>query len=120
MNEEEERQVRWRAWLAEKPECVRETALKYPPGTSFLLHEQIMHVIGYDENVQDKVCGLLLSPIDPAMDFAAAVANQQPICLCCVGKLDEWLPVAMRSCTERTRKVTTSVRSALPPATLRG
>ena len=71
-------------WLAQLPAAVRDMARQYPPGTKFLIHSKVMHVISYDE-----IGGLSVTATDPASDYEKAVAERQPVCKCCVGKLDE-------------------------------
>lgn len=71
-------------WLKGRPQSVQQSARKYPPGTRFLIHGKIMHVISYYESGAVSV-----TPHDPAIDHELAVATRQPVCSCCVRKLDE-------------------------------
>lgn len=77
------RRAIWHQWLATRPATVRQIAERYPPGTRFNVHGQLMHVVSYDESG-----GLNVTPIDPTEDYAAAVAQRQPVCKCCLRKLD--------------------------------
>lgn len=73
-----------KAWLAGRPEIVKQTARRYPLGTAFDIHDQMMYVTSYYEDG-----GVSVSPFHLAEDYDKAMANRQPICGCCVGRLDE-------------------------------
>lgn len=81
----------WAEWLALKPPAVRALAAKYPPGTRFQGHDgATLYAISYDEH-QDGAVTLGVTAIDPAKDYAGAVAGKKPICSCCMAKLDTLL-----------------------------
>lgn len=69
-------------WLEGRPEVVKKMARRYPPGTRFLLHGKIMHVIAYSESG-----GLSVTPVDPDKNWDKAVKKRRPVCACCVDKL---------------------------------
>lgn len=74
----------WKQWLSTRPESVRVLALKYPIGTKFNLHGKTLHVMSYNENGT-----LALTATSPFEDYEKAVAERQPVCSCCMDKLDE-------------------------------
>ncbi len=82
-------QKRWQAWLSGRPEVVRRLAEKYPPGTAFELHGRFLYVVAYTEDG-----GLEVSPVNPFEEYEQAVRQREPICACCLGKLEELLRVA--------------------------
>ena len=79
----QEQKSMWEEWLATRPEVVRQMARRYPPGTKFRIHDEVMHVMSYEESG-----GLSVTATDPAEDYEKAVAERQPLCKCCVGNLD--------------------------------
>lgn len=76
----------WNAWLDTKPPGVRALAEQYPPGSRFKCHGKIMYAISYDE-LAEGTTSLGLTPTDPAVNYALAVAQKQPVCACCLPKL---------------------------------
>ena len=74
-------------WLETKPEAVKEAFRKYPPGTKFMLHGVIMHVIAYDEYDDGVSPGI--TDVDPTVDYELAYKRKQSVCPCCEKKLDE-------------------------------
>lgn len=71
-------------WLEGRPQAVKDSAYKYPPGTKFLLHDRIMHVISYDEEG-----GISVTPVDPGHDYEWALAERVKICSCCLHNLEQ-------------------------------
>lgn len=71
-------------WLASLPEAARRTAEMYPPGTKFLMHGAVNHVISYEDDGR-----LSVSMIDPAVNYEKSVATRQTVCNCCMEKLGE-------------------------------
>lgn len=74
----------WEKWVSTRPPAVQAVATKYPLGTRFEIHGKIMEVISYSEDGTISV-----TEYDPRINYRKAVANRQPVCKCCVGKLDE-------------------------------
>jgi hypothetical protein len=62
-------------WIDSRPECVRKLAAKFPPGAQISVHGDNWFVIGYTED--DRI---IISPIHPASDYDASVANKQYVC----------------------------------------
>lgn len=81
---EEEWNRQWEAWVETRPPAVRAVARKFPIGTRFLMHGKVVHVISYEENG-----GISVSETDPCKDYKTAVDSRQPVCPCCVEKLEE-------------------------------
>lgn len=73
----------YKKWISTRPAAVQEAATKYPIGTRFLIHDKIVHLIGYKEDG-----GLLITPTDPNKDYAGAVALRETICKCCLDTLE--------------------------------
>lgn len=65
----------YQAWLASRPEVVQRLAHQFPPGTRVHLDGDLHWVVGWDEG------GLLiLSPINPSVDYDAALAAKVYLC----------------------------------------
>jgi hypothetical protein len=62
-------------WLASRPACVQALAREFPVGSKLEIHGTVMHLIGYTE--ADR---LIVTPLNPRKDFAAAVAAQEYVC----------------------------------------
>jgi hypothetical protein len=74
-------------WLEGRPPHVIASARRYPPGTCLEKHGKIWWVVGY----HDDDGRVLVTPINPAVDYERAVAERAPICPCCMDKLDSLL-----------------------------
>lgn len=84
VSRETEKMLQWRQWLLTRPPIIQELARKYPPHLRFNLHGRIMHVMGYNEDG-----GLILTPINPEVNYEEAIAKREPLCPCCLEKLDQ-------------------------------
>lgn len=70
MNDDEE------AWLATRPECVQRLAAEFPLNTVVDMPDgKRLYLCGYTED--DR---LILSEIDPAVDYDAALAQRTYLC----------------------------------------
>ena len=74
-------------WLEGRPEPIKVLARCYPPGTRFLLHGEILHVIGYGYTFDEKAC-LELSPHNPSINYRKAINTRRLVCPCCMENLD--------------------------------
>lgn len=81
-----EMQARFEKWLESRPPVVRELARRYPPGTKFDRHGKTFHVIAYTDQG-----GLMVTEIDPAIDYAQALFSRRAICKCCLEELSRHL-----------------------------
>lgn len=64
------------AWIASRPECVRQLAARFPPGDRIEGPSgTIYYIIGYTEDDM-----LIVSPVKPWEDYDAALANKHYIC----------------------------------------
>lgn len=70
-------------WLEGRPEAVKTTAHRFPPGSTIQSHERTLYVVGYSDEG-----GLLISETNPAINYELAVATRCPVCQCCVEKLN--------------------------------
>jgi len=68
-------------WLLTRPQNVQDFAAKNPflPGDKVMTPEGDTWFMGYGEYEDGRV-GLIVTPIDPARDYDAAVAARQQIC----------------------------------------
>lgn len=82
-----EQEQLWLDWVATRPKAVRAMCMLYPPGTAFDIHGQIMYLVGYRETESDVL--LLVSETNPAVDYQKATNSGQPICACCIPKLEK-------------------------------
>ncbi len=85
---EKVKQAMYEEWLKSRPPAVRALAEKYPPGTAFLIHGQPMYVFSYGE-YKDGTTGIFVTPVWPGEDYEQAMEQRQPICACCLDKLEE-------------------------------
>lgn len=69
-------------WLESKPPIIRELFVKYPPNGHFTLEGERVWVMGYSEDG-----GLGISPVNPFINYEAAIAAKRELCPCCVDKL---------------------------------
>lgn len=61
----------WQEWLSTRPECVRKLAAEFPRGTRVDRY----FVIGYTEDDM-----LIVSLIDPSLDYDGAVESKEYVC----------------------------------------
>lgn len=66
-------------WFASRPAIIRKLAEEFPPGSSFLIDGREMFLLGYGEAEAGKDCMLVISEIDPSVDYDAAVAIMEYI-----------------------------------------
>lgn len=62
-------------WLKTRPASVRKLAAEFPKGTTFRLDGVTMYLVGYTEGDS-----LLVSPIDPEVDYGGALDARRRIC----------------------------------------
>ncbi len=62
-------------WLATRPASVKQLAREFPPGTTFLINDVTMWVVGYTENDH-----LIVSHIDPHENYQEATKQRSMIC----------------------------------------
>lgn len=67
-----EREQALAEWIASRPESVQRLAAEFPLGTVFKVRGENLYLVGYNEN--DTV---LVSRIDPYVDYDGAVGSQQ-------------------------------------------
>lgn len=70
-------------WLSTRPKAIQEAGLRYRPGQELMLHGKKYYVIGFGE-VDGEFASLLVSKIDPTLDYEGAIATKQRICIGCV------------------------------------
>ena len=70
-------------WLAERPESVQRLADKFPPGSTVNVNDEEVHIVGYTEGNE-----LIVSKIDPYLDYNASMASRETICADCVKKYE--------------------------------
>lgn len=68
-------------WMKTRPQNVQDFAKAHPlePGDKVDCDGEILHFIGYGEDEEGRV-GLLVTHIDPLVDYDAAVEARQQIC----------------------------------------
>jgi hypothetical protein len=78
----DETQTLYDAWLADKPECVKELAKKFNPSSIFDIGGEIYYLIGFAEPDEGdpEGAGLIISKFNPATDYDSAMANKYYIC----------------------------------------
>lgn len=81
MSLDEEGQAAWQEWLKTRPQNVQDFAKAHPiePGDMVNCDGEIIHFIGYGEYEDGRV-GLIVTHIDPSVDYEAAVEARQQIC----------------------------------------
>lgn len=79
--------AKWEEWLATRPACVQKLARSIPCGSIITAHGECLHVVGYAETDDPDKATLLVSPINPFVDYAGAVNDRHPICSCCLEQL---------------------------------
>lgn len=84
----EEQQAAFDEWLSDRPEEVQALARKYPPGTKFRIHNRVMHVVSYQE-YDNSGPGVVVSPIDPAVNYQRSIEARMPVCPCCEHNLEQ-------------------------------
>lgn len=70
---------RYQHWLRGRPAQIQAAARRWHPGTYFETPDGILHVVGYSETDTDEVM-LILSPIDPALDYRRACKEVIRVC----------------------------------------
>ena len=62
----------WEAWLGTRPAAVQQLAQEFPLGSHWHVAGQVLYLLGYTEDD----C-LLVSPIDPAVDYQGALITKE-------------------------------------------
>lgn len=70
----EETEMTYEEWLASRPACVQELAKRFPLGSTFMVKGEKHYLMGYTENEDPEEQCLILSPINPSIDYEASKA----------------------------------------------
>lgn len=65
----------WQEWIASRPECVQRLIQEFPPMTRVIVDGRMLFVFAYTESDE-----ILVSPINPSVDYEGAVASKEVIC----------------------------------------
>lgn len=68
----------WEEWLSSRPPDVQEVARRLPPGCALDQGGMMLYLLGYQE--QEGGVGLIMSPINPAVDYDGANDVRVYIC----------------------------------------
>ena len=68
------------AWVATRPESIQRLAREFPVGSVFVLPGRTLHLVGYAEAAESGSDFLLVSEVDPHVDYEAAFASREPLC----------------------------------------
>lgn len=74
-------------WIASRPVPVQQRLKQFPPASRVVDGTQTLFVVGYTEE-DDGGIGLWASPIDPRVDYDAALASKVHVCSECLPGLD--------------------------------
>lgn len=76
MNEETTAAQLYQQWLSDKPQHLQEFAKTCPmyPGAKIIIQERLYWLVGFSENPTTLAVGLLISPINPHIDYEGAKA----------------------------------------------
>ncbi|MFA7278742.1 MAG: hypothetical protein WC100_01445 [Sterolibacterium sp.] len=71
----------WKEWIVTLPQCVQDFDAKhgFRPSDRLLLDDTLRYFVGYSEQPDGRV-GLLVSPINPQLDYHGARAAREVIC----------------------------------------
>lgn len=69
-------------WMQSRPACVRRTLERFPPNTKFRIDGKLHYLVGAQEAdpIGEGFGPLLLSPINPMVDYDAAIAARIVLC----------------------------------------
>lgn len=67
-------------WIASRPVIIQQAAKKWPLGTVLHVDGRELHLIGWAETEQADEVSLILSPIDPTVDYEGALREKVYVC----------------------------------------
>lgn len=71
-------------WLASRPAIVQAVLRRFPPMTRVLVDDITHYVMGADEDG-----GVILSPVNPVLDYEGAMAEKLNICADCLREVTD-------------------------------